>query len=240
MPEPRACALSVENVVGGYGDMEILHGVGLEVGKGEIVAVIGPNGCGKSTLMKVVAGLLKPWEGAVRLNGTDLTGVRPRQRLRDGLAYVPQVGGVFTNMSVAENLKMGARLFPREADSRREEVFRLLPALRDRLRHRVGNLSGGQQQMVAIGRALMAGPSVLLLDEPSGGLAPKVVGEVFERVRQIADQGTAVLLVEQNVAKALEYAERAYVLADGLNRLSGTANEIMASPEVESVYFGDY
>lgn len=240
MLDAGAGKLAADEIVAGYGDMEILHGVSIELRTSEIVAVIGPNGCGKSTLMKVIAGLLKPWSGTIRLDGRDLTDVRPRQRLLDGLAYVPQVGGVFTNMTVAENLKMGARLFRSEEHKRREEVLHLLPTLRQRVRQRAGDLSGGQQQMLAIGRALMAGPSVLILDEPSGGLAPKVVGEVFGQVREIADAGTTVLLVEQNVVKALEFAERAYVLADGNNRLSGTANEIMESPDVANVYFGDY
>ena len=240
MPEAARPMLEAREIVSGYGDMQILHGVGIDVSANEVVAVIGPNGCGKSTLMKVMAGLLRPWRGSVLLRGRDITASRPRRRLLEGLAYVPQVGGVFGNMSVEENLRMGARLFRAHEHDRREQVLALLPALRERLRAPTGDLSGGQQQMVAIGRALMAGPKVLLLDEPSGGLAPKVVEEVFRRVREIADQGMAVVLVEQNVSKALQYADRAYVLADGDNRMAGTASEVMASPEVGSVYFGDY
>jgi branched-chain amino acid transport system ATP-binding protein len=231
--------LSVESLVTGYKQMEIVHGVSIEVYIGEMVVVIGPNGCGKSTLLKAIGGLLRTWTGSIHLKGERLDRLSPRQRLLAGIGYVPQSANVFASMSVLENLRMGALLAPKGFEERLANVLSIFPVLANLRSRPAGKLSGGQQQMVAVGRALMGGPSVLLLDEPTAGLAPKLVGELFAAIREIAKQGVPALIVEQNAMSALEVADRAYVLANGVKALEGPAQRILEDPMVRRLYLGE-
>jgi ABC-type branched-subunit amino acid transport system ATPase component len=237
MPE---AVLRADDVVAGYGEVDILKGASVEVRAGEVVCILGPNGAGKSTLLKAIAGLLKPRGGRVTLAGRDITGVAADKLVGAGLAYVPQVANVFTTMTVDENLDMGAylRSSPAETAAARARVRGLFPVLGERARERVSRMSGGQRQMVAIGRALMMDPQVLLLDEPSAGLAPTLQDLVFEQARRIAQAGTPVLLVEQNAKKALKASDRGYVLDQGKNAYAGTGAELLADPNVGRLYLG--
>lgn len=230
--------LEVENVISGYGEMEILHDVSVEVEEGEIVSIIGPNGAGKSTLMKTIFGLLTTWEGSVAFDGQDITRSVPERIVRRGLCYVPQVDNVFPSMTVQENLEMGAYIRDDDYRPRMEEVYELFPVLKERRRTRVDKLSGGMRQMVALGRALMLEPQMLLLDEPSAGLAPLVVEVIFDRIRAINEQGVTFLLVEQNANKALEHSDRGYVLVDGKNRLDGSGQELLADEQIGELFLG--
>ncbi len=231
--------LTVERVTAGYGDMEILRDVDLAVGAGEIVALIGPNGAGKSTLMKTIFGLLKPKSGSITYKETPIHGRRPHEIVTLGLCYVPQVANVFTSLTVEENLDMGGYLLDdRKLPERREQVYRFFPRLRERRRQRAGKMSGGERQMVAMGSALMVEPALLLLDEPSAGLSPRLVDEIFENIRRINETGLAILMVEQNAKKSLELAARGYVLANGENRFTGTGQELLADPDVARLYLG--
>jgi len=232
--------LRAENVTAGYGKMPILHGVTLEVRRGEIVSVIGPNGAGKSTAFKTVVGFLAPTSGRVVFDGRDITGLRPDQVVKTGLAYVPQGRIVFQEMTVLENLEMGAYI---ERDAGRirealERVYALFPILAERRRQRAGTMSGGEQQMVAIGRALMTSPTLVLLDEPSLGLSPKFVSIIFERLTEMKRAGYTLMVVEQNAARALAVADRGYVLELGKNRFEGTGQSLLADPEVKRLYLG--
>jgi len=232
-------ALSAEGIVAGYGEMQILHGVSVAIRRGEVVSILGPNGCGKSTLLRTLTGLLTARAGSVHLGATDVTRASPRQRLLSGLAYVPQVNNVFANMSTAENLRMGFHAFSGSYAAHERRVLEILPQLKDYWARPAGRLSGGQRQIVALGRGLISDPAVLMLDEPSAGLAPKVVEEVFATVAGIARAAkVAVLLVEQSVHKALQISDRAYVLAEGHNRLDGSASDILENPEVGRIYLG--
>jgi branched-chain amino acid transport system ATP-binding protein len=232
--------LRADTVTAGYGKMPILHGVTLEVRHGEIVSVIGPNGAGKSTAFKTIVGFLRPTSGRVVFDGQDITGLRPDQVLARGLAYVPQGRIVFPQMTVLENLEMGAYI---ERDARRireaqERVYALFPILSERRRQRAGTMSGGEQQMVAIGRALMTTPKLILLDEPSLGLSPKFVSSIFERLTEMKRTGYTLMVVEQNAARALAVADRGYVLELGRNRFEGTGESLLADPEVKRLYLG--
>ena len=230
--------LSASGIVSGYGEIEILHGVSLNVGAGEVVAIIGPNGCGKSTLMKTIFGLLEPTQGTVTFQDTDITGLPPHDIVRHGLSYVPQADNTFLSLTVEENLSMGAFLrtdgFARQA----EMVYALFPALKDRRRTKVASLSGGQRQMVAMARALMLEPQLLLMDEPTAGLAPVFVETVFEQIAHVNAQGIAVLMVEQNARMALEHSQRGYVLASGENRFTDASGALLANEEVARLYLG--
>jgi ABC-type branched-subunit amino acid transport system ATPase component len=230
--------LEATEVVSGYGEVEILHGVSLRVDPGEIVAIIGPNGAGKSTLMKTVFGLLKLKSGTVHLGGEDVTGQSPERIVRRGMCYVPQSENVFPSLTIEENLEMGA--FTRRDGYRRrlEEIYVLFPDLAQRPQLRAGRLSGGQRQMLALARALMLDPKVLLLDEPTASLSPKMVGDIFDKIHTINQTGVAILIVEQNAKEALSICHRAYVLAMGHNRLEGTGPELLASEEVGKLYLG--
>jgi ABC-type branched-subunit amino acid transport system ATPase component len=230
--------LAVQDVVSGYGEMEILHNVSIQVEKGEIVSLIGPNGAGKSTLMKTVFGLLTAWKGCVLFAGREITRMRPEQVVHRGLCYVPQVENVFSSLTVQENLEMGAFIRNDDYRPRIEEVYQLFPDLKERRGTRVGKLSGGMRQMVALGRALMLDPQMLLLDEPSAGLAPLVVELIFERIRAINQQGVTFLIVEQNARKALENSDRGYVLVDGQNRLEGIGRELLADEQIGELFLG--
>ncbi len=228
------------SLTAGYGKMPILHGVTLEVRQGELVSVIGPNGAGKSTAFKTIVGFLRPTNGRVVFQGRDITGLRPHQVLQIGLAYVPQGRIVFPQMTVLENLEMGAYI---ERDPRRirealERVYALFPILAERRHQRAGTMSGGEQQMVAIGRALMTTPKLVLLDEPSLGLAPRLVSLIFERLTEMKRAGYTLMVVEQNAARALAVADRGYVLELGRNRFEGTGQSLLRDPEVKRLYLG--
>ena len=232
--------LRAEGLTAGYGKMPILHGVTLEVRQGEMVSVIGPNGAGKSTAFKTIVGFLVPTEGRVVFDGHDITGRRPDQVLRIGLAYVPQGRIVFPQMTVLENLEMGAYIErePRRIREALERVYELFPILAERRRQRAGTMSGGEQQMVAIGRALMTAPKLVMLDEPSLGLAPKFVSLIFERLTEMKRAGYTLMVVEQNAARALAVADRGYVLELGRNRFEGTGPSLLADPDVKRLYLG--
>lgn len=230
--------LELEAVSGGYGGTEILHDVSLAVGRGEIVVIIGPNGAGKSTAMKAVFGLLRLTGGRVRLDDEDITGTPPEQVVRRGVCYVPQTSNVFPNLSVEENLEMGAFVRSDDFRPRMAEIFDLFPPLASKRRQPAGTLSGGQRQMVAMGKALMVEPKVLLLDEPTAGLAPKFRGEIFKVVRDINAAGTPILMVEQNAKQALGIANRGYVLVDGKNRIDDTGRGLLANRDVAEMFLG--
>jgi branched-chain amino acid transport system ATP-binding protein len=230
--------LEVDNVVSGYGEMEILHNVSIRVEKGEIVSLIGPNGAGKSTLMKTVFGMLTVRGGQVLFSDETITHLGPEQIVRRGVCYVPQVENVFASLTVRENLEMGAFIRDDDFSLRIEEIYELFPDLKERRGTRVGKLSGGMRQMVALGRALMLDPQMLLLDEPSAGLAPLVVEMIFERIRAINQQGVTFLIVEQNARKALENSDRGYVLVDGQNRLDGKGPELLADQQIGELFLG--
>lgn len=226
------------NVVAGYGETVILHGVSIAVHKGEVVTIIGPNGCGKSTLMKAIVGLVRVRDGAVRFGGVDITEHEPEQTVRSGLCYVPQSENVFPSMTIRENLEMGAFVRRDDYRDRIEEMFELFPDLRCSTRMKAGTLSGGQRQMLAIARALMLDPVLLLLDEPSAGLAPGLVHSVFNRIRAINDTGVSILLVEQNARESLCMSDRAYVLSGGANQLEDSGPALLDNPKVGRLYLG--
>jgi len=232
--------LTADGLTAGYGTIDILHGLSLEVHAGEIVSIIGPNGAGKSTAFKTVVGFLRPREGTVTFNGEDVTGLRPDLVLRRGLAYVPQGRIVFPQMTVLENLEMGAYI---ERDRGRvaaalERVYALFPILGERRRQKAGTMSGGEQQMVAIARALMTSPRLILLDEPSLGLSPKFVTLIFDKLLEMKRGGFTLMVVEQNATRALAIADRGYVLELGKNRLEGPGQRLLVDPEVKRLYLG--
>ena len=232
--------LRAEGMTAGYGKMAILHDVTLEVRPGEMVSVIGPNGAGKSTAFKTIVGFLRPTSGRVVFDGQDIAGLRPDQVLGRGLAYVPQGRIVFPEMTVLENLEMGAYI---ERDGTRirqalDRVCALFPILGERRSQKAGTMSGGEQQMVAIGRALMTTPKLIMLDEPSLGLAPKFVTLIFDKLTEMRRAGFTLMVVEQNAARALAVADRGYVLELGRNRFEGTGAALLADPEVKRLYLG--
>jgi ABC-type branched-subunit amino acid transport system ATPase component len=238
--EPSPVLLRAEGLTVGYGKMPILHDVSLEVRAGEMVSVIGPNGAGKSTAFKTIVGFLRPQSGHVRFDGQDITGLRPDQVLHRGLAYVPQGRIVFPQMTVLENLEMGAYI---ERDGARiraalERVYGLFPILAERRSQKAGTMSGGEQQMVAIGRALMTSPKLIMLDEPSLGLAPKFVSLIFDKLDEMRRAGFTLMVVEQNAVKALGVADRGYVLELGRNRFEGAGRALLEDPEVKRLYLG--
>ena len=230
--------LQAEGVVAGYGEVEILHGVSLVLNEAEIVAVIGPNGAGKSTLLKAVFGLLSVRSGRVQLLGREVTNLSPDRMVQTGMSYVPQVDNVFPSLTINENLEMGAFVRRDGLRERLERVYGLFPDIADRRGERAGRLSGGQRQMLALARALMLDPKVLLLDEPSASLSPMMVDSIFDRIGEINRSGTAILLVEQNAKEALSFSTRAYVLAMGENRIEGEAAALLDNEEVGKLYLG--
>jgi len=230
--------LEATDVVAGYGETEILHGVSIAVGDGEIVTIIGPNGCGKSTLMKAIVGLVAVRSGFVSFRGDDISDMPPQRIVRTGLCYVPQTANVFPSLSIRENLEMGAFVRDDDYAGRMDEMFDLFPDLAARPSARAGSLSGGQRQMLAIARALMLDPALLLLDEPSAGLSPAMVGLVFERIQDINRAGVSLLLVEQNAREALRMSDRGYVLSSGENRLEDAGQALLDNPEVARLYLG--
>jgi ABC-type branched-subunit amino acid transport system ATPase component len=230
--------LEASDVVAGYGQTEILHGVSITVDQGEVVTIIGPNGCGKSTLMKAIVGLVRVRTGSVTFQGSDISTHPPERIVRTGLCYVPQSNNVFPSLTIRENLEMGAFVRYDGYDGRIEEMFELFPDLAAHPGQKGGSLSGGQRQMLAIARALMLDPVLLLLDEPSAGLSPAMMNTVFDRIRQINQSGVALLLVEQNARDALQMSDRGYILVAGEKRLEDTGKDLLSNPEVASLYLG--
>ena len=231
--------LEVEDVYSGYGETEILHGVSVYVAPGEIATIIGPNGSGKSTLMKTIFGLLMPTQGKVALENEDITGLRPDRIVRKGMCYVPQSDNVFPSLTVLENLEMGAFIRDDDYSGSINDVFARFPVLEERKSQRAGSLSGGEQQMLAMGKALMLDPKVLLLDEPSAGLAPRMVEEILQKIVEIKKSGVAILMVEQNAKEGLRLSDRGYVLAMGKKRFEDEGLALLNNPDVGRLYLGD-
>ncbi|EYD73542.1 Branched-chain amino acid transport ATP-binding protein LivF [Rubellimicrobium mesophilum DSM 19309] len=228
-----------EAMTGGYGKgANILNGCTIAAEKGQIAVIVGPNGAGKSTAMKAVFGMLDLRAGSVRLNGEDITRLTPQARVAKGMAFVPQTRNIFPSMTVEENLEMGAFLRRDDISRTIEQVYGLFPILRDKRRQAAGELSGGQRQQVAVGRALMTQPSVLMLDEPTAGVSPIVMDELFDRIIEVARQGITILMVEQNARQALEIADKGYVLVQGANAFTGTGKELLADPQVRKSFLG--
>ena len=236
--QPGESLLTVRDLDAGYGDLQILDGVDLDVARGEYVTVVGPNGAGKSTVMKSVFGLTSVFGGTVAFDGRDITDENPEEIIRHGLGYVPQSDNVFGGLSVRENLEMGAYILDEVPEERIEAVYERFPVLEERAGQRAGSLSGGQQQMLAMGRALMLDPDLLLLDEPSAGLAPDLVDDMFDRIDAVNDGGTAILMVEQNAKEALRRCDRGYVLVQGENRFEDSGEALLGDEEVRRQFLG--
>jgi len=230
--------LSVAGINAGYGEVQVLHDVDLELGQEEIVSVIGPNGAGKTTLMRVLAGLLQPGSGRIQYDGVDVTDDDTDTRIRAGLALVPEERNLFRTMSIRENLVLGSYTARTDKERRLERVYELFPKLAERNAQKAGTLSGGEAQMLSIGRSLMTDPDVLLLDEPSLGLAPKLIPELFETIQAINDDGVAVLIVEQEMRRALEISDVGYLLENGSITVHAGASELLDDPEVIKKYLG--
>jgi ABC-type branched-subunit amino acid transport system ATPase component len=231
--------LVAEGVTSGYGEVPVVEDVSIHVGQEEIITIIGPNGAGKSTVLKALFGFLPVWQGRVSLAGDDVTGLAPELLVCRGIAFVPQTENIFPSLTIRENLTMGGITRADGVDERISWVFELFPVLAERPRERAGRLSGGQRQTLAIARALMLEPRILLLDEPSASLSPKMVETVLTNVVEINRRGTAVLMVEQRARQALAISDRGYVLANGRNRLEGPASDLLASDEVRRLYLGE-
>jgi len=224
---------------GGYGKgPNILHECTVAVDPGQIAVIVGPNGAGKSTAMKAIFGMLDVRQGAVRLDGEDITRLSPQDRVAKGMAFVPQNQSIFTSMTVEENLEMGAFLRRDDISQTMEQVYELFPILRDKRRQAAGELSGGQRQQVAVGRALMTQPNVLMLDEPTAGVSPIVMDELFDRIIEVARTGISILMVEQNARQALAIADKGYVLVQGRNRYTDTGEALLADPDVRKSFLG--
>ena len=227
-----------ENMTGGYGGPDIITSCTINVNKGEIVAILGPNGAGKSTAMKAMLGLLNLKSGKVIIDGKDISKLTPQDRVKEGIAFVPQTRNVFTGLSVQENLEMGAYLREERFEEIIEEIYELFPILKEKKSQLVGELSGGQRQQVALGRALMIKPSVLMLDEPTAGVSPIVMDELFDHILKVKKTNVAIIMVEQNAKQALSIADRGYVLVTGENKFSGTGKELLNDPEVRRSFLG--
>ena len=228
-----------ESMTGGYGrGADILHECTIAVNPGEIAVIVGPNGAGKSTAMKAVFGMLNIHKGSVRLDGEDITDLTPQDRVAKGMAFVPQTSNIFTSLTVEENLEMGAFLRRDDIRVTMEQIFDLFPILRDKRKQAAGELSGGQRQQVAVGRALMTQPKVLMLDEPTAGVSPIVMDELFDRIIEVARTGISILMVEQNARQALEIADRGYVLVQGTNRFTDTGAALLADPRCAQIILG--
>ena len=230
--------LSVRSLDAGYGDLQILEGVDLDVADGEYVTIVGPNGAGKSTVMKSVFGLTTYMGGDIEFDGEAIAGLRPEEIIHHGIGYVPQSDNVFPSLSVEENLEMGAYILDDVPDDAMQAVYDRFPILEERRGQKAGTMSGGQQQMLAMGRALMLDPDLLLLDEPSAGLAPDLVEDMFDRIDRINDDGTAILMVEQNAKQALRRCDRSYVLVQGKNRYEEDGDALLNDPEVRKQFLG--
>ena len=229
---------SGENMTGGYGGADIINSCTIDVNRGEIVTILGPNGAGKSTAMKAMLGLLNLKSGKVFIDGKDISKLTPQDRVKEGISFVPQTRNVFTGLSVQENLEMGAYLRKERIEEIINEIFELFPVLREKKSQIVGELSGGQRQQVALGRALMTKPSVLMLDEPTAGVSPIVMDELFDHILKVKKTNVAIIMVEQNAKQALSIADRGYVLVTGENKFSGTGKELLNDPEVRRSFLG--
>ncbi len=228
-----------ENMTGGYGKgADILHDCTISVEQGEIAVIVGPNGAGKSTAMKAIFGMLNLREGRVMLDGQDITRMSPQDKVKAGMGFVPQNHNVFTGMTVQENLEMGAYIRDDDYSGTMENVFNLFPILKEKRKQMAGELSGGQRQQVAVGRALMTSPKLLMLDEPTAGVSPIVMDELFDRIIEVAKFGIAILMVEQNARQALNIADKGYVLVQGRNRFTDTGAALLANPEVRKSFLG--
>ncbi len=225
-------------MTGGYGPVDILHGCTIAVEKGEIAVIVGPNGAGKSTAMKAVFGMLNLRGGQVRLDGEDITKLTPQARVAKGMAFVPQTSNIFTSMTVEENLEMGGFLRRDDIKTTLDQVYTLFPILKTKRHQAAGELSGGQRQQVAVGRALMTQPRVLMLDEPTAGVSPIVMDELFDRIIEVARTGISILMVEQNARQALDIADKGYVLVQGRNRFTDTGKALLEDPEVRRSFLG--
>jgi len=230
--------LKATNVTAGYGEIDILYDVHIKVEEGQIVSVIGPNGAGKSTLLKTIFGLLKPRSGKILFKDEDITGLQPDRVARKGISYVPQVENVFPSLTIQENFEMGAFIRNDDYSGKIAEIYDLFPTLKGREKDKAGTLSGGQRQMVAMGRALMLDPKLLLLDEPSAGLAPVIVSDIFQKIIEINQSGVSMIIVEQNAREALKMAHHGYVLAMGRNVLDDTGKALLENEEVGRLYLG--
>ena len=229
---------SGEKMTGGYGGPDIINSCTVNVNRGEIVAILGPNGAGKSTAMKAMLGLLNLKSGKVVIDGKDISKLTPQDRVKEGIAFVPQTRNVFTGLSVQENLEMGAYLREERFEEIIDEIYELFPILKEKKSQLVGELSGGQRQQVALGRALMIKPSVLMLDEPTAGVSPIVMDELFDHILKVKKTNVAIIMVEQNAKQALSIADRGYVLVTGENKFSGTGKELLNDPEVRRSFLG--
>lgn len=230
--------LQVNGIHGGYGGVNILNGVDMAVDPGDVGVIVGPNGAGKSTSLKAIFGLLKVSEGSVVLGSEDITNAAPQKLVRSGMAFVPQEKNVFETLSVEENLEMGAFIRRDDIQATLERIYEVFPPLKDKRKQPAGELSGGQRQMVAIARALMIEPKLILLDEPTAGLSPLFVDQIFDRIIAISQSGVGVLMVEQNARQALQIATRGFVLASGQNRYTDTGENLLADPEVAKSFLG--
>ncbi len=230
--------LSGKNMVGGYGGADILKGCSIEVDEGEIAVIVGPNGAGKSTAMKALLGMLQLKQGEITFRGKDISRLTPQDRIAEGIAFVPQTNNVFTSMTVYENLEMGAFLRDDDIGETVRQVYELFPILAEKRDQLAGELSGGQRQQVAVGRALMSKPAVLMLDEPTAGVSPIVMDELFDRILEVRQTGVAILMVEQNARQALNIADRGFVLVVGENRHTDTGAALLADPEVRRSFLG--
>ena len=237
-PAAQEHSLVVDKLTAGYGGAPIIQDVDFKARKGEITAIVGPNGAGKSTFLKVVVGVVRPLSGMVTLHGKDVTGIPAQRLVREGMSYIPQVANVFPSLTVKENLEMGAYALKRGVNDKIEHVCQMFPDLKSAFRRPARTLSGGQRTMLAIARGLMLDPSVLILDEPTAGLAPKFVDAVWSRVNAIRSLNVAIVIVEQNTRRTLTYADWAYVMVLGKNRLSGTGKDLLDDPEVVDLYIG--
>jgi len=230
--------LSGKNLVGGYGGADILKGCTIDVNEGEIAVIVGPNGAGKSTAMKALLGMLELKQGEILFRGKDISRLTPQDRIAEGIAFVPQTSNVFTSMTVYENLEMGAFLRDDDISATIEQIYELFPILADKRNQLAGELSGGQRQQVAVGRALMSQPAVLMLDEPTAGVSPIVMDELFDRILEVRQSGVAILMVEQNARQALHIADRGFVLVVGENRHTDSGQALLANPEVRRSFLG--
>jgi branched-chain amino acid transport system ATP-binding protein len=230
--------LEITGLFAGYGESEILKNINISVEPAQTVAIIGPNGAGKSTVIKAVLGLLNVTGGTISLNGQDIIGVAPDEAIRQGISYVPQTHNVFPNLSVLENLEMGAWTRKTGIKERIDDMFTLFPDLQAKKSKVAGSLSGGQRQMVAMAKALMVNSKIMLLDEPTAGLSPKYQSEIFQTIKKINDNGVPILLVEQNAKQALEIADKGYVLVDGVNKVQGTGQELLGDSNVARMFLG--